>query len=283
MHAYDPYDDPYDSRDRYETDEETSVNVGRLERAGSAAVGAALIAAALQRRWIPGMLMGIAGAALVQRGITGHCALYDRLSIDTRRRRRMPAASDFHRRGVQVEESITVQKPVDEVYSFWRDFTNFPRFMQHLERVERIDDRRSRWTAKAPAGRTVSWDAEIINEEPNRVIAWQSLEDADVDNRGSVRFRAAPGGRGTEVKVTLVYLPPAGKIGVAIAKLSGEDPASQVRDDLRRFRQIMEVGEVPVVEGQPTGRTRAWVPGRSAGTDASEALPGSTVNAEVTP
>jgi uncharacterized membrane protein len=147
-------------------------------------------------------------------------------------------------RGVRVTQAITVNRPPEEVYRFWRNFENLPQFMAHLESVQVLDDRRSRWKAKAPAGRTVEWDAEVVEDRPNELIAWRSLENADVPNSGSVRFTPAPGGRGTEIRVELQYAPPGGALGAAIAKLFGEEPQQQVKGDLRRFKQVMEAGEV---------------------------------------
>jgi uncharacterized membrane protein len=146
--------------------------------------------------------------------------------------------------GVHVRKSITVNRPPEEVYAFWRDFQNLPRFMSHLESVEVLDDRRSRWTARAPAGRTVSWEAETTDDQPNERIAWRSLPDAGVTNSGSVRFARAPGRRGTEVVVDLRYEPPAGTLGAVVAKLFGEEPSQQINGDLRRLKQVMETGEV---------------------------------------
>jgi uncharacterized membrane protein len=133
---------------------------------------------------------------------------------------------------------------VEEVYGFWRDFANLPRFMRHLESVQVHDDGRSHWVAKAPAGRTVEWDAETTEDRPNELIAWRSLPGADVRNSGSVAFAPAPGGRGTEVRVTLEYDPPLGKLGSKIAMLFREEPGQQVYDDLRHFKQVMETGEI---------------------------------------
>jgi uncharacterized membrane protein len=145
---------------------------------------------------------------------------------------------------VRTNRSITVHRPVEEVYGFWRDFQNLPRFMRHLERVEVLDERRSHWTALAPAGQTVEWDAETTEDRPNELIAWRSLPGADVRNAGTVRFRPAPGGRGTEVRVTLEYDPPLGKLGSKVAMLFREEPGQQVQDDLRHFKQVMETGEI---------------------------------------
>jgi uncharacterized membrane protein len=145
---------------------------------------------------------------------------------------------------VQVIQAITINRPVNEVYGFWRNFQNLPRFMDHLESVQVLDDRRSHWKAKAPAGMSVEWDAEIIDDRPDELIAWRSLQDAEVRNAGSVRFSQAPGDRGTEIIVDLRYDPPGGIVGATIAKLFGEEPNQQVKSDLRRFKQVIETGEV---------------------------------------
>jgi uncharacterized membrane protein len=145
---------------------------------------------------------------------------------------------------MDVRKSITVNRPPEELYRFWHDFENLPRFMSHLESVRVIDNGRSHWKAKAPAGKAVEWDAEVVDDRPNELIAWRSLEGADVENSGSVRFTPAPGGRGTEVHVRLQYDPPGGAIGAMAAKLFGEEPTQQVYDDLRAFKQVMEAGEV---------------------------------------
>jgi uncharacterized membrane protein len=150
-----------------------------------------------------------------------------------------------HDRGsAEVTKAITVRRTPEEVYGFWRDFRNLPRFMEHLESVQVLSDRRSRWKAKAPAGRTVEWEAEIIEDRPNELIAWRVVGDAAVTHCGSVRFTRAPGGRGTEIQVELSYDPPGGAIGAVIAKIFGEEPGQQVDSDLRRFKQVMETGEV---------------------------------------
>jgi uncharacterized membrane protein len=172
---------------------------------------------------------------------------------------------------MRVAQSIAINRPPEELYRFWRDFQNLPRFMKHLESVQvnkstagttsgnvqgqTTSGECSHWVVRGPAGTTVEWDAEIIEDHPNEWIAWRSLEGADVDNTGSVRFERAPGGRGTVVRVRMQYAPPAGVIGATIAKLFGEDPSWQVKDDLRRFKQVMETGEIITTEGQPAGRS----------------------------
>lgn len=156
---------------------------------------------------------------------------------------------------IRVTQAIAINRTPEELYKFWRDFQNLPRFMQHLEAVQTIGDSRSHWVAKAPAGTTVEWEAEITQDQPNDLIAWRSLEGADVDNAGSVQFTRQPDGRGTIVKVEMIYSPPAGVIGASIAKLFGEDPEWQVKDDLRRFKQVIETGEIITTEGQSAGRS----------------------------
>ncbi|HMV86669.1 MAG TPA: SRPBCC family protein [Blastocatellia bacterium] len=157
--------------------------------------------------------------------------------------------------GIRVTKAVTINRSPEELYRFWRDFNNLPQFMNHLESVQVTDNNRSHWTVKAPAGTTVEWDAQIIEDQPNELISWHSVEGAQVENAGSVRFERAPAGRGTIVKVQLQYRPPAGVIGAAVAKLFGEDPEWQVKDDLRRFKQLMETGDIITTEGQSAGRS----------------------------
>ena len=156
--------------------------------------------------------------------------------------------------GLEVKKSVTVNKPPEEVHRFWRSFENFPRFMTHVDSVERLDRVRSHWVVKAPTG-TVEWDAEIADERPGELIAWRSLPGSSVANAGRVRFKAAGGGRGTEVEVELRYEPPAGTLGATVAKLMGEEPATQLADDLRRFKQVLETGEVVRSEGSLGGHS----------------------------
>lgn len=165
-----------------------------------------------------------------------------------------PKLSEPQEQAIRVEKSVTVNRSPEELYRFWRKVENLPQFMHHLESVQATSATRSHWVAKAPAGATVEWDAEIINDEPGALIAWRSLEGADVDSAGSVRFVPTPAGRGTEVKVKMHYSPPGGIIGATIAKLFGLEPGLQLQEDLRRFKRIMETGEIATTEGQPSGR-----------------------------
>lgn len=162
---------------------------------------------------------------------------------------------------VEATASVTVRRPRAEVYEFWRRLENLPRFMVHLDAVEVIDGRRSRWAATAPFGRTVEWDAEVVDEQPGERLHWASTERAAVRNEGAVALRDAPGGRGTEVRVTVRYEPPAGDLGRAVARYFGEEPVQQLDDDLRRLKQVLETGEVVRSDGSPEGaRARRQFP-----------------------
>jgi uncharacterized membrane protein len=177
--------------------------------------------------------------------------------------RRSPAAAQRslpRDRTVRVQKSITVNRLPEDLYRFWRNFENLPRFMNHLQAVQVTGEKGSHWKAKAPAGMTVEWDAEIIADRPHELIAWRSLEGADVDHAGSVHFKPTPGRRGTEVRVEMQYIPPGGLIGATIAKLFGEAPEQQLYEDLRRFKQVMEVGEVTQSEASARGRGPAQSP-----------------------
>ncbi|MFY1670881.1 SRPBCC family protein [Plantactinospora sp. WMMB334] len=157
------------------------------------------------------------------------------------------------RRALRASATVTINRPADEVYRFWRDFENLPRFMYHLESVRSDGDGRSHWTARAPGGRRVEWDAELVEESLSEMISWRSVRGARVPNAGRVRFTRATGGRGTEVRVELAYAPPGGAVGRAVAKLLGAEPGQQIRDDLRRFKQVIETGEVVRSDGSPAG------------------------------
>ncbi|MEA2570250.1 MAG: hypothetical protein QOI24_2251 [Acidobacteriota bacterium] len=219
-------------------------NVSNPERWLSVVAGAAIATYGLTRRNISGIVLAAVGSGLVWRGASGHCAVYESLGISTASdsASRGDNVSVPYGRGVRVEQSVTIDVPAEQLYTFWRDFQNLPRFMNHLQSVKVIDDRRSHWVAKGPAGSDAEWDAEIINEIPNELIGWRSVEGSQVDNAGSVHFSTAANGGGTVVKVVLRYDPPAGKVGAAIAKLFGEDPAHQVSEELRTFKQLMETG-----------------------------------------
>jgi len=164
------------------------------------------------------------------------------------------SAADSVAREIHVETSIAINKSPEELYAFWRDFKNLPIFMKNLESVTEMDRWNSHWVAKGLGGARVEWDAEVYNEEENKLIAWRSLENADVVNAGSVRFEKAPEGRGTYVRVTMNYNPPAGKLGATVAQLLGTEPLQLIKEDLRRLKQVLEAGEIATIAGQTSGR-----------------------------
>jgi len=234
------------------------VNVGQGERAVSVAAGSILALLGLSRRSLPGVLVGAVGGAMVYRGVTGHCHAYEALGLDTSRAGLNDGSrrdEQIARRGVEIAQAFLINKPARELYDFWRNFENLPRIMSHLEWVTVTDDKRSHWVAKAPrlAGGKVEWDAEITTDEPGSRIAWRSMPGADVDNAGEIRFGPGLGDRGTEVHVSMKYVPPAGKLGHLIASMLGENPKRVIREDLRNFKRIMELGELPTIIGQSHG------------------------------
>ncbi len=196
-------------------------------------------------RWLPAVALGAVAAYAITRSLSrrssgpGTGVIADRGS-DTRQQLGGP-------RGVHVEHSVTISRPVAEVYRFWRNVENLPKFMQHLEQVSVREGGISHWVAKGPGGTRVEWDARIINEIENKVIGWQSLEGSRISTAGSVNFDESD--RGTTVHVHLQYNPPGGKLGAAMAWLFGEEPNIQVREDLRRFKQLMETGEMTLSDG----------------------------------
>lgn len=231
-----------------------SANVGDGERIVSIIAGVGIGLLGLRRGSLGGLALAGAGGMLAYRGIKGHCGLYEKLGLNTTKPAEPEAYFDH---GIHVEVAVTIDRSASELYSFWRNFENLPQFMDHLQSVKVLDDKRSRWTARGPAGTSVSWDAEIINDVPNQTIAWRSLGGAQVDNAGSVRFIEAPADRGTEVHVVLDYIPPGRTLGKWIAKLFGEDPQTQIETDLRRFKMLMETGEVSKIDGQPRGSCKS--------------------------
>ena len=214
-------------------------NISMTGRWASMVMGAALATAGYQRS---NKLLGLAGLGLVARGATGYCPVSaavgrDTASSDTRTRLGGP-------RGVKVEAAININRPQQEVYAYWRQFENLPRFMSHLCEVRDVDGRRSHWIVQGPLGVKVEWDAEIINDIPPELIAWKTLGPSDVVSAGSVRFTPADNDRATEIYVKLQYDPPAGAIGATVAWLLGNDPQHTIEEDLRRFKQLLEKGQI---------------------------------------
>ena len=231
-----------------------AVNITRTERIISAIGGGILAAAGLQRRSPAGAALALIGGDLLRRGITGHSYAYEAMGIRTAEVGQGESVSVPYELGVRVDRSITIARPRQEVYEFWRNLPNLPRFMENVESIAELDRKTSHWVVKGPAGRKVQWDAAIHNEIPGELIAWRSLPGADVDNAGSVWFKEAPAGRGTEVKIELQYNPPAGVLGAAASSLWGKEPGQQIQQDLHRLKAILEAGEIPTTAGQPSGR-----------------------------
>jgi uncharacterized membrane protein len=208
---------------------------------GAGAVG---LLVGLYRRSTIGTCLAVSSAPLLYRGITGRWPTIDdgqSVQGNTRARNNARAAAG----GVHLRESIRLEVPTADVYRYWRRLDNLPTFMAHLERVTVAADGTSHWVASGPGGLAVEWDAEIINEIENKVLAWRSLSGSDVVTAGSVHFDATRGGRGTQVSVNLQYSPPAGKAGSFVASLFGRDPSHAIREDLRHFKQLLESGEIP--------------------------------------
>lgn len=245
-------------------EQENDVNVGSGERTVSLAAGAILALLGLERRDKFGWLAAGLGGAMIYRGITGHCHLYQALDVSTVdeqphhlidesvtvSRSRIPAAN-----GIHISESFLINQPAEKLYAYWRRLENLPQMLTHLKSVQVIDERRSHWVAEAPgiAGGEVEWDAEIIADEPHSRIAWQSLPGSSVASHGSVTFTKAPADRGTAVHIEMRYTPPGGQLGHWISKLFGEAADQQIREDLRNFKRLMETGEVLTIAGQSRG------------------------------
>ena len=259
-------------------DTESTRNTLRAFGAREIAAGIAILSQPDRARWLWSRVGGDAlDLAWLGRAMKSDSSETDRLgmaaaavagvtALDVIAAQRLARESQPSRRRetepVRVEQVVTINRSVEELYRFWRDFGNFPHFMRHIKHIEVLDNRRSRWTAKAPAGMSVHWDAEIVQDHEGEWLAWRSLPDSQVEHYGSVRFAPAPGARGTEVRVQMEYKPPAGRFGRVIAMLFGEEPEQQIREDLRRFKALMETGEIPLSDGP--GLWRAAQPAKRA-------------------
>jgi uncharacterized membrane protein len=208
-------------------------------RALSALAGGALLGFGVSRHSRLAALLELLGADLLFYGASGH-HLYEALGIAGGHAGEREATRIPHQMGVQVQRSIRVDAPPQKAYEFVRNLQNLPRFMQHVKSVSTMDEKRSHWVVKAPAGTEVEWDAEIINDLPGQLIAWKSINNPDVDSAGSVHFERAGRDNGTVVVVKMQYLPPAGVLGATVAKLFGEEPDRQLRDDLGRLKTALE-------------------------------------------
>lgn len=238
MSAQDSFDE-YDENDRDQIGQ-GEANVGEKDRLISLIGGGALALLGLSRRSIGGIALATVGSALIYRGVTRRDPIYERLKISTADKNRAPNSSVAHKASLRVERSITINKPADEIYRFWREASNLARFQTNLESVSEISSNRQHWVAKGPGGKKLEWDAEIINDKPGELIAWRTLEGADVPSAGSVQFRSA--GSGTEVKVEMQYQPPAGVAGDLVSKITGDDPDKQTQQNLEELKRLMESG-----------------------------------------
>jgi uncharacterized membrane protein len=222
------------------------LNVGQGERGASLIGGGVLLFNALRKSSLANLMMGIAGAELLYRGATGHCPVYQALKVNT-----------AGYMGIKINKSVTVNAQPEDVYRFWRDFENLPRFMKHVTSVHKLDDKRSHWVITDMSGlKRLEWQAQIINEKENELIAWMSMPGSDIYVNGSVHFRPAMEGRGTVVTAIIGYEAPAGLPGSAVARIFNKATAQQIKEDLRRFKEYIETGEIATVMNQPSGKQR---------------------------
>lgn len=226
------------------------VNLMQVDRWGYVAAGVALLAWGLRRRGLVGGSAGGIAAWLMYQAYTGNNPMFEPLDI---RVNRHPGETGA-RETIVIDDALTVGKPREEVYRFWRNLQNLPRFAPWVRRVDVLDERRSEWEVEGPHGGVVHWESEITRDTPNEEIEWRTTANRSIANFGSVSFRDAPAGRGTIVRVHLEYVSPAGSLGAAVARLMGRAPQSMVEQSLRSLKQLLEAGEVATVDGQTSGR-----------------------------
>ena len=223
----------------------SDLNLMRGDRIGYAVLGGLLLLSGAQHR---GWLRAALGGTLLWQAYTGNNPLFRRLGI-----RVNPHPPEGATETIIVSDRIAIDAPRGALYRYWRNFANLPGFMRHLVAVRVIDERRSHWMAQAPAGQIIEWDAEITEEQPDRLLRWRSLPGAQIVNFGEVVFADAPAGRGTDVHVEIQYVPPAGSLSVALARYTGEEPQWQLSDDLRRLKSRVEAREIALDLPRPAG------------------------------
>jgi uncharacterized membrane protein len=221
------------------------MNVDSTERTISLIAGGLLVAYMVRNRTPISFAVGALGAELVYRGVTGHSPIYGFLEKNTATGEDLP---------IELRKSVIVNRDQSEVYSFWRNLENLPQFMEHVRSVSTEENGRSHWIVHLTPGLTLEWDAEITEDRSNEMIAWRSLPGSSVQTSGSVHFAPATGNRGTQVTVMMAYQPPAGMVGEIFARMQKSITAQQIHEDMRRFKQILEAGEIPTTEGQSAGR-----------------------------
>lgn len=223
----------------------SGANVDDAERLLSLVGGGLLVAYMLRNRSPLSVAAGALGAELLYRGVTGHSPIYEFLEKNTATGEDLP---------IELRKSVIVNRDQSDVYNYWRNLENLPRFMDHVESVRSGEDGRSHWVVHLTPGLTLEWDAEITEDRTNEIIAWRSLPGSTVQTSGSVHFAPSTGNRGTQVTVMIAYQPPAGMVGELFARLQKAITAQQIHEDMRRFKRILEAGEIPTTEGQPAGR-----------------------------
>lgn len=235
-----------------------AVNVGDKERVASIAGGIALMSIAIFKRGPLSIPALISGLALLLRGLTGVSPVYKALDINTvehKNFRRTENVSVPAETGIHVVRAVTINRSAEDLYNFWRNPANLPSVMKYVDSVEYISPERAHWTIKLPAGAKSEFDAEVYTDVPNEVISWRSLPGSQIANAGSIRFKPAPAGRGTEVTLTLEFVPPGGPLGQAVMKMFNDAPSQYIGQYLRDFKMIMETGEQATTQGQTSGRS----------------------------
>lgn len=239
----------------YDPPERSTINISADERTYSLLGGVTLVTLALWRRGALTLPALVAGLGLIYQGMSGKSPLNDALNRNSAVKSNPAAVSVPHQQGIHVVRSVTINRPVEDLYNFWRDPANLPQVIGYVESVQPIGDNRTHWTIKMPVGGAkVEFDSEVYTDVPNEVISWRSLPGSQVENAGSVRFKPAPAGRGTEVHLTVEFVPPGGPLAQAALKLFGDVPNQYFAQYLREFKQVMETGEKATTEGQTSGR-----------------------------
>lgn len=229
------------------------VNVDDTERVGSVALGGLLMLLGLHNRSVGGVATAVAGGALLYRGMTGQCRVYRALGVNTADRgTRAPAGAPAA--ATDVARSITIDKPADELHRIWREPATLPQVMRHFAEVTVKDEHHAHWKVRGPGGRSLEWDSQVVEDRPGELLRWESAEGADVRNEGTLRFRPAAGDRGTEVALRIRFAPPGGALGGAAMRLFAFVPSALAGKALRRFKSLVETGEMPTLERNPSAR-----------------------------
>src|SRR5947207_9166289 len=221
-------------------DDGERLNVGQAERAASVIAGGALAAYGLAKRNPVGIALALLGGAAILRGATGHCHIYEAMGAST-----APAEEDVH-----IEDAVIINQPRAVLFEYWREFANLQQFVTGLESVIPIGDTRLHWVMTGPGGRRIAWDSDIIAEKKNALITWRTVPDSPVRHTAAVRFTTAPHGRGTEVRMSVEFRGPGGKVSGGLSNIIGKAPEEMLHQTLRRFKQLMEAGEIATIEGQ---------------------------------